>query len=120
MTDGGNQWPLRPPEEKEESVEYDDEGRITFLPEGYVVEYLVTNAGYEGREYVEISETVYGPLSMDPDEIISEAGFDPEGSGLYVGYGDEQEFSISETEILEKDIPKRKRIGATRQRGFGL
>lgn len=120
MSDGGNQWPLRPPTEEEESVEYDDEGRITFLPEGYLVEYLVTNAGYEGTEYVEISQRVYGPLGMDRDEVIYAAGFDPESSGLYYGYGDEQSFSVSETEIREEDIPKRGRVGKSDKRGFRL
>ncbi len=58
----------------EEDFEYDDEGRLTSVPSEFTVEYLVASAGYDGDEWVEFSEKVFGPPNLSDDEVIDLAG----------------------------------------------
>ena len=93
-----------------EEFEYDEEGRLTSVPTEFTVEYLVAIAGYDGDEWGDYSEKVYGPPNLSDDEVIQLAGGDPESSGLYIGKGDEQGYSVAETPIRKKDIPKGSRV----------
>ena len=95
--------------DEEEEPEYDEQGRVVYLPDGWLVEYIVTTVGYQppSRALQEYSETVYGDMGLDDEELGEMAGI-PE---LYIGgRGEESDISVAETAIREEDIPKKARF----------
>ena len=99
-----------PPPDDDEEPEWDESGdRLISVPKGWVVEYLITTAGYSGDEWFEISETVYGTVGQDVEDVISGAGLDAD-TGLYIGKGEEQDYSVAETPIRRTDIPEKARF----------
>ena len=99
-----------PPPDDEEKPEWDESGdRLVSVPEGWVVEYLITTAGYNGGEWTEISETVYGKVDEDIEDVISRAGL-PLDTDLYIGKGEEQDYSVAETPLRRTDIPEDSRF----------
>ena len=89
----------------DDEIEFDEDGRITKLPSGFSVEYLVSLEGYSGGDWLSFSETVYGGRGFSAEEIQEAVDAPP----VYLGKGNQIEPSISETPIRTSDIPKKAR-----------
>tara|TARA_R110002072_G_scaffold84022_1_gene190486 strand:- start:186 stop:542 length:357 start_codon:yes stop_codon:yes gene_type:complete len=93
----------------DDEVEFNEEGEIVKIPSGWVIQYLVAVSGYSGDEWVDISEVFYSEYPLDYEGVLDNAGLDID-SGLYIGKGEEQGYSVDNTPIRKEDIPENARI----------
>ena len=91
----------------EEEIEYDSDGRITSLPDGWAIEYLVSIEGYSGGDWLSFSEVAYSTEVRDEESILEAVDAPPVYFG---GQGELVEASIDEAPIRIADIPKKARF----------
>jgi hypothetical protein len=99
-----------PPPDDEEEPEWDESGdRLISVPDGWVVAYTVTTIGYypPNRALQEYSETIYGPVGMEADELAEALGAPTMWFG---GRGEESDISMAETPLRRADLPKKARF----------